>query len=94
MSLTRAERRQFRASVPAAGCHGVDVTAAGADSWTGRYPCWAESPNQARRRIVSAGFHRRQVQARWTPEQPPPEGLPSGGEAAARELERIRERRR
>ena len=75
--LTRAERRARRARTADAGVYGVDVLDAGADSWTGRYLCWAGSPDEARRRITDAGFHRRQVLARWTPRQPPPTGAPA-----------------
>ena len=76
--LTRAERRRRVAEVAAAGVYGVDVTDAGADSWLGRYLCWAQTPDDARRRVREAGLRAGQVQARWTPQHPPRNGLPAG----------------
>ncbi len=74
--LTRAERRERRASVPDEGVYGVEAVDAGGDSWIGRYLMWAGSPDEAKERIRAAGFHKRQIQCRWTPSDPPPEGVP------------------
>ena len=75
--LTRAERRARRAATPASGVYGVDATDAGADSWIGRYVTWAESADDAKARTRDAGFHRKQIQAQWTPGLRPPEGVPT-----------------
>jgi hypothetical protein len=74
--LTRAERRERRASAPGEGVYGVDVTDAGADSWTGRYLVWARTPDEAKEHVRTAGFHKKQVERQWTPSNPPPEGVP------------------
>jgi hypothetical protein len=74
---TRAQRRAHRAAVPDAGPYGIDAKDAGADSWIGRYVFWAESADEAKTRTRNAGFHQKQLQARWTPGQIPPEGVPS-----------------
>jgi len=74
--LTRAERRELRASDPAEGVYGVDAQDAGADSWTGRYVMWARTPDEAKKRIAAAGFHKKQIEHHWTPVAPPP-GLPA-----------------
>lgn len=73
---TRAERRERTASVPDAGVYGVDAQDAGADSWTGRYVFFAETPDLARQRIRDAGFHKGQIEAEWSPRRPPPGGAP------------------
>ena len=52
--------------------YGVSVLDAGADSWTGLYLCHAIDADHARRRVREAVFHKRQIQARWTPAEPPP----------------------
>lgn len=70
---TRSERRAARAGE---GVYGVDATDAGADSWTWRYLVWARTPDEARARIAAAGFRRRQIERQWTPNEPPPGGLP------------------
>jgi hypothetical protein len=74
MTRPRATRAEIRArrGPEDAGVYGVSVLDAGADSWTGLYLCHAMDANHARRRIREAGFHKRQVQARWTPTEPPP----------------------
>lgn len=74
---TRAERREQRSIVPQEGIYGVDADDAGADSWTGRYLCWASSPAEAKRRVVGAGFHKRQVRQHWSPGNLPLEGVPA-----------------
>ncbi len=74
--LTRAERRERRANVPVAGVYGVDVEDAGALTWTGRYMCWASSPQEARARIREAGFHKQSTVRTYAPSEPPREGLP------------------
>jgi hypothetical protein len=76
--LTRAERRERRASTVVPGVYGVDAMDAGATSWTGRYLTWARTPDEAKERIKAAGFHKKQIQRHWTPSKPPPEGLPAG----------------
>ncbi|MFB7889466.1 hypothetical protein ACFCZ3_15610 [Cellulosimicrobium cellulans] len=68
---TRAEIRS-RHRPEGAGVYGVSVLDARADSWTGLYLCHAIDADHARRRVREAGFHRRQIQARWTPAVPPP----------------------
>ncbi len=73
---TRAERRERRASTAVEGVYGVDATDAGAASWTGRYLMWARTPDEAKKRIAAAGFHKKQIQHHWTPGAPPP-GLPA-----------------
>ncbi len=73
---TRAERREQRASVPEEGIYGVDAQDAGASSWDGRYLMWASNADEADKRLRAAGFHKSQIHRRWTPRQPPPEGLP------------------
>lgn len=75
--MTRAERRRSRAAVPDAGVYGVDATDPGALTWKGRYLCWAKTAAEAKERIRAAGFHKKQLQAHWTPRCPPPEGVPS-----------------
>jgi hypothetical protein len=75
--LTRAERRERRAGVPVSGVYGVEVWDAGADHWLGRYVIWAESADEAKARTRDAGFHRKQIQAMWTPGQQAPSELPS-----------------
>lgn len=74
--LTRVERRELRASEPAEGVYGVDAQDAGAESWTGRYVMWARTPNEAKKRIAAAGFHKKQIEHHWTPVAPP-SGLPA-----------------
>ncbi len=74
--LTRAERRERRASVPGEGVYGVDATDAGAGSWTGRYLMWARTSDEAKERVRAAGFHKKQIEWRWTPSDAPPEGVP------------------
>ncbi len=74
--LTRAERRERRANVPVFGVYGVDVEDAGALTWTGRYMCWASSPQEARARIREAGFHKQATVRMYAPSEPPREGLP------------------
>jgi hypothetical protein len=64
--------------VPGAGAYGIDTRDAGADSWTGRYLFFARSPEEARSRVRDAGFHSKQIRARWAPGQEPPEGVPAG----------------
>ncbi len=74
--LTRAERRERRASAPDAGVYGVDALDAGADAWTGRYLVWAGNPDEAKERVRAAGFYKRQLERHWTPSNPPPGGVP------------------
>lgn len=77
-NLTRAEQRDDqRAPVPDAGPYGIDATDAGADSWRARFVIFAHSPEDAQARIRDAGFHKKQIHARWTPNHTPPEGLPA-----------------
>jgi hypothetical protein len=75
--LTRAERRGHRATVPVSEVYGVDATDAGAESWIGRYLCWADSADAARARARNAGFHHKHIRAQWTPSQKPPPGIPA-----------------
>jgi hypothetical protein len=75
--LTRAQRRENRASVPTSGVYAVEVWDAGADHWLGRYAFWAESADEAKTRTRDAGFHRKQIQGMWTPGHRPPVDLPS-----------------
>ena len=51
---------------------------AGALTWKGRYLCWADTAAEAKERIRAAGFHKKQLQARWTPKRPPPDGVSVG----------------
>jgi hypothetical protein len=74
---TRSELREQRAAVPEEGVYGVDVEDAGAASWIGRYVIWAASPDEAAARVRSAGFHKKQIERRWTPKKPPPGGVPA-----------------
>jgi hypothetical protein len=74
--LTRAQLREQRAAVGAPGVYGVDAHDAGADSWIGRYVCFAKSPEEASARIRDAGFHKRRIWGEWSAGQTPPEGLP------------------
>lgn len=76
--LTRSERREQRASTASEGAYGLDAMDAGADSWTGRYVMWASSSEEAKERVRSAGFHKKQIKEQWTPSKPPPDGLPGG----------------
>jgi hypothetical protein len=71
---TRAQRREQRGVLPAAGVYGVDVEDALADSWISRFVCYAESPDEARARIRDAGFHKRRMWAEWSPKAPPKDG--------------------
>jgi hypothetical protein len=75
--LTRAQRRERRETVPVSGVYGVDAWDAGADNWIGRYVFWAKSADEAKTRTRDAGFHRKQIQATWTPGHQPSEGIPS-----------------
>ena len=75
--LSRAQRRALRATAPAVGVYGVDADDAGADSWIGCYLFWAESADDARARTRDAGFHQKQIKARWSPGQEPPHGVPA-----------------
>ncbi|MET7638145.1 hypothetical protein [Streptomyces sp. NPDC005438] len=77
--LTRAQRRERRAARPVAGLYGVMARDAGAGGWVGLYLCYAHSPEEARNREVAAGFHKRGVEARWTPGHPPPHQPPDVG---------------
>ena len=72
--LTRAQRRERRAAVPASGVYGIDAEDAEANSWTGRYVFFAQSADEAKTRIREAGFHRKQIAYRWGPGHEPPEG--------------------
>ena len=74
---TRAERREHRASTAVEGVYGVDAMDAGADSWTGRYLMWARTPDEAKKRLKAAGFHKKQIEQQWTPSKPPPDGVPA-----------------
>jgi hypothetical protein len=71
--LSRAERRERRASAPEEGVYGVDALDAGADSWTGRYLLWARSSEEAQERVRAAGFHKKQIERWWTPSKLPPD---------------------
>ena len=71
---TRAQRREQRDAVRAAGVYGVDIEDALADSWISRFVCFADSSKVARARIRDAGFHRRSTWAEWSPRAPPKDG--------------------
>ncbi|MFE6234222.1 hypothetical protein [Cellulosimicrobium sp. NPDC057862] len=74
MTRSRPTRAEIRARhrPDGAGVYGVSVLDAGADSWTGLYLCRAADADHARRRIREAGFHKKHIQGRWTPTDPPP----------------------
>lgn len=76
---TRAQAREARALIPEAGLYGVDVKDAGAAAWIGRYLTFATSADEAKRRIRDAGFHRKDIEARWSPARMPPGELPDVG---------------
>lgn len=63
--------------MPKEGVYGVDAADAGAESWTGRYLLWASTPEDAKARIVRAGFHSKQVSKSWSPGSPPPQQVPA-----------------
>lgn len=75
---TRAQQRDQREPEPGAGLYGIDAIDAGADSWRARFIVFAHSPDDAQARILDAGFHKKQIHARWTPDHTPAEGLPAG----------------
>ena len=59
-----------------AGIYGVDAHDAGADSWIGRYVCFAASPDEARARIRDGGFHKRSLWGEWSPKAQSRNGRP------------------
>lgn len=55
-SVTRAERRAIRATVPDARVYVVEIKDAGADSWISRVALFAESPTAASERLRVVGL--------------------------------------
>ncbi len=58
--------------------YGIEVEDALAQSWISRFVFLTESVDQAKARILDAGFHKRKIRTQWNPGEQPEVRLPSG----------------